>query len=592
MAEALERRVAADVAIGKRDADMALLGGRYVEVNTGRIENGDIAIAGRRIAALGDISHCYGEATTIIDCSGLILVPGLIDPHIHVGGSQLSIERLAEVLVPAGTAAICTDFYELATIAGIETVEESLRRADGTGLYILLSPFHATALGIGEFGNLGRFSLDDLLSLANHERTIGIREWNYGADQIPFSQISEFYRIAIERRLAIEGHLEGLSGPSLQASIALGVMSDHETVTALEAASLIKLGVTVQLREGSGAKDLAEVVKAITEEGYDTRSFSLATDEQELHSLARDGYMDHKVRLAIKHGVASIDAIRMATLTAAQSLGVQRDFGSLAPGKVASIAAVDSLGSFQVRLMVSEGVLSARDGDYLIDKPVEAYPSNWYDSIKVKRPLVPSDFEFDHRLRRAEVRVIGMNPGSLVTEELIEAVDFEDGSAVNSDTLATVAVLDRHFGNGARGLGLVRGFDMVDGAIATTINPGVMNLLVLGMDSASMATAANRVARIGGGIVVARENDVLAEVSTPLFGILSDRPSSEVIEDAVSVADAIRDQLGVSYDGLITSIGFAALAVIIPSLKICDRGLVRVARDRQEAVDFVVRDLS
>lgn len=592
MTETTERRLAADVAIGKREADLVLANGRYVEINTGRIESGDVAIAGRRIAALGDVSQCMGDSTSVVDCSGLILVPGLIDPHIHVGGSQLSIERLAEVLVPAGTAAICTDFYEPATIAGIQTVEESIRRAEGTGLHILLSPFHATALGIGEFGNLGRFSLDDLVALAEHDRAIGIREWNYGADQIPLSQISDFYRIAIERRLAIEGHLEGLSGPPLQASIALGVMSDHETVTASDASSLVKLGVTVQLREGSGAKDLAEVVKAITEEGYDPRSFSLASDEQELHSLARDGYMDHKVRLAVEHGVAPIDAIRMATLTAAQSLGVQRDFGSLAPGKVASIAAVDSLGSFRVRLMVSEGVLSARDGAYLIDKAIEPYPPEWYDTVNVKGPLGPADFEFDHRLRRAEVRVIGINPGSLVTEELIETVEFADGHPVDTDGLATVAVIDRHSGSGERGIGLVRGFDMAAGAMATTINPGVMNLLVLGMDTASMATAAQRVTELEGGIVVSLGDEVLAEVSTPLFGILSDRPSAEVIRDAVEVADAIRNQLGVSYDGLITSIGFAALAVIIPSLKICDKGLVRVARDSQEAVDFVVRDLS
>ena len=592
MTETAERRLAADVAIGKRSADLVLLNGRYVEVNTGRIESGDIAIAGRRIAAIGDVSQCMGDSTSIVDCTGLIMVPGLINPHIHVGGSQLSIERLAEVLVPAGTAAICTDFYEPATIAGIGTVEESIRRAEGTGLYILLSPFHATALGIGEFGNLGRFSLDDLLALANHERAIGIREWNYGADQIPLSQISDFYRIAIERRLAIEGHLEGLSGPPLQASIALGVMSDHETVTATDASSLIKLGITVQLREGSGAKDLAEVVKTITEEGYDPRNFSLATDEQELHSLARDGYMDHKVRLAVEHGVAPIDAIRMATLTAAQSLGVQRDFGSLAPGKVASVAAVDSLGSFRVRLMVSEGVLSARDGSYLIEKAIEPYPAEWYDTVDVKGPLRSTDFQFDHQLRRAEVRVIGINPGSLVTEELIETVDFVDRHPVNPSDLATVAVIDRHSGSGEKGIGLVRGFGMAGGAIATTINPGVMNLLVLGVDSTSMATAANRVTELGGGIVAARGGEVLAEVSTPLFGIFSDRPSTEVIREAVDVADAIRNQLGVSYDGLITSIGFAALAVIIPSLKICDKGLVRVARDNQEAVDFVVRDFS
>lgn len=591
MSEASERHAAAAVAVGEQPADLALLGGRYVEVHTGRIEQGNIAIAGRRIAAVGDIEHCLGADTETVDCSGLILVPGLIDPHIHIGGSQLAIERLAEVLVPAGTAAICTDFYESATIVGIEAVDESVRRSEGTGLYILLSPFHATALGIGEFGNLGRFSPDDLVELAHHERAIAIREWNFGASKIPISQIEDFYRVAIERRLAIEGHLEGLHGPPLQASVALGVMSDHETVAASDAAAMVKLGVTVQLREGSGARDLSAVVRAMTEGGLDTRNFSLATDEQELHSLVRDGYMDHKIRLAINHGIAPIDAIRMASLTAAESLGVQRDFGSLTPGKVASIAAVEELRSFDVKLMVSEGVVSARDGEYVIEKDIEPYPSAWYETVNVMGPLTPSDFEFDRGVKRAEVRVIGINPGSLLTEELTEEVTFESGRVVGADGLATVAVIDRHNGSGAKGLGLVRGFDMEEGAIATTVNPGMMNLLVFGVDGQSMATAANRVVELSGGIVATRGDEVLAEVATPLFGILSDRPSKEVTPEAIAVADAIRDELGVDYDGLITSIGFAALAVIIPSLKICDKGLVRVFRDHQEAVEFVVRRL-
>ncbi len=590
MTEALERKTAANVAIGDVPAEMVLRGGRVVEVHTGRMEEGDIAIAGRRIAAVGDVDHCVGAETEVVDCAGLTLVPGLIDPHIHVGGSQLSIERLAEVMVPAGTAAICTDFYEPATVVGIAAVTENVKRSEGTGLYVLLSPFHATALGIGEFGNLGRFSLDDLMELARHERAIAIREWNFGASRIPIEKIDDFYEIAVERGLAIEGHLEGLSGRDLQASVALGVMSDHETVAAEDAAAIAKLGVTVQLREGSGAKDLSNVIPVITETGYDTRSFSLATDEQELHSLARDGYMDHKVRMAIDHGVDPIDAVRMGSLTAAASLGVQRDFGSIVPGKVASIAAVDDVAAFNVRLMVSEGVLSAREGEYLIDAAPERYPDDWYKTVRVGKELTAADFRFDRGLTTAEVRVIGITPGSLVTDELVETVEFEAGTAKAPD-LATIAVFDRHEATGSRGLGLVRGFDFESGAVATTINPGMMNLLVIGVDANSMAAAANRVVDMQGGIAVAKEGQLIAEVATPLFGIVSDEPSKEVIEAATDVADAIRDELGVTYDGLITSVGFAALAVIIPSLKICDRGLVRVYRDHQEAVSFVVREV-
>ena len=152
-------------------------------------------------------------------------------------------------------------------------------------------------------------------------------------------------------------------------------------------------------------------------------------------------------------------------------------------------------------------------------------------------------------------------------------------------------MLDRHDASGAKGLGLARGFDIEKGAVATTINPGMMNLLVFGADAESMAAAANRVIELKGGIVVADEGEIVAEVATRLFGILSGSPSSEVTVGALAVADAIRDVLGVTYDGLLTSIGFAALAVIIPELKICDRGLVKVWRDRQEAVDFVVRRL-
>ena len=589
MNEATERLAAAEVAIGDKQATMVLQGASILEVNTGRIEPGGVALADRRIAAVGDIDHTVGPVSEVVDCSGLTLIPGLIDPHIHVGGSQLSIERLAEVMVPRGTAAICTDFYEPATVSGLEAVEEFLRRAEGTGLYILLSPFHATALGMGAFGNTGRFSLDEMVDLARHEKAVAIREWNFGASKIPFEQIEAFYRVAIERRLAIEGHLEGLTGASLQASVALGVMSDHETGNADDAIEMVRLGVTVQMREGSGARDLSEVIKAMTEEGMDPRNFSLATDEQELHSLARHGYMDHKLRLAVAHGVSPVDAVRMATLTAAQSLGVQRDFGSIAPGKVASIAAVEDLRDFNVRVMVSEGEVSARDGEYQLSTAVTPYPAEWYRTVHVPARLGPAEFLFETGPAEAEVRVIGMTPGSLLTEELIETVHFKDGHVDGAPGLATIAVIDRHFSSNAKGLGLVRGFDMARGAVATTINPGMMNLLVLGIDPESMAAAANRVVELNGGIVVAVEGEVVAEVATPLFGIMSDDPLERVIPDALAVADAIHDQLGVSFDGLITSVGFACLAVIIPELKICDRGLVKVWRDRQEAVDFIVR---
>ncbi len=242
-------------------------------------------------------------------------------------------------------------------------------------------------------------------------------------------------------------------------------------------------------------------------------------------------------------------------------------------------------------MMVSGGVESARDGRYLLNVPVPRYPEAWYDTVHVKEDLEPTDFLFDPGLRAAEVRVIGITPGSLVTADLAENVTFEHGRVSGSEGLATIAVIDRHAGTGNKGLGLIRGFALKAGAIATTINPGMMNLMVIGVDPESMAVAANRAAELNGGIVVAVNGHVIAKLRNSPFGILSDSPSGEVATGATAVADAIRDHLGVSFDGLITSVGFACLAVTIPDLKICDRGLVKVWRDRQEAVDFVVRRL-
>ncbi len=226
---------------------------------------------------------------------------------------------------------------------------------------------------------------------------------------------------------------------------------------------------------------------------------------------------------------------------------------------------------------------------YLLETPGVAYPTEWYETVHVDRRFEARDFAFDPSLDRARVRIIGITPGSLVTEELVEAVQFNAGLPDRTTGLATLAVIDRHEGGSRQGLGLLRGFDLAAGAVATTINPGLMNLMVLGVDEDDMAAAANRVVELQGGIVVVRDGRVRAEVSTPVFGILSDKPSAEVIESCRAVADAIAADLRVGFDGLITSVGFACLAVIIPALKLCDRGLVRITREGgQEAVDLVV----
>jgi adenine deaminase len=585
-----ERLAAAEVAIGNQPADRVLAGGKLVDVHTGEIRAADVAIHGRRIAAVGEVSGCIGPETELINVSELILLPGLIDPHLHTGGSQLDIRGLAEILVPAGTTTIATDFYEAGTIAGPNAVYELLDRARETGLGVLFSPFYACALGFGQWGDLGRLSPADLAEMVEDHRAVELREWNYGISQIALHDLHRAYARALERGLVLSGHLEGLDGPALQASIALGVTNDHETVDASQAIDRVRLGAVVQIREGSGAHDLDSVARVLTEHAMESSNFSLCTDEQELSSLVRDGHIDHKLRLAVGLGIPPIDAVRMATLHAARSLGVEREMGSIVPGRLASLAAVRDLRGFEVELVLSEGTVSARDGSYLLSREASPYPEEWKATVRLERPLEPSDFLLEANLEQAQVRVIGVTPGSLVTEERVETVMFAGGRIESpANGLAKLAMFDRHERARRGTVALVRGLGLQRGAVATTINPGLMNLMVIGVDEEDMAAAANRVAEMQGGICVVVEGEISAEVATPLFGIFSDRPPGEVARECERVADAIAEKLRSPLEGLITQAGFACLAVSIPSLKLADRGLVRVSRTgTQEAVDLVV----
>lgn len=278
----------------------------------------------------------------------------------------------------------------------------------------------------------------------------------------------------------------------------------------------------------------------------------------------------------------------MATLNAATSLGVTDDYGSVAAGRIASLAVVENLASFRVVLSVSRGQLSGDSGRYLLNPSAVGYRDAWSKTVVVERRVEGDDFLLPIPEGSARVRVIGVTPGSLLTDELEEDVDLQGGRLVEVAGLAKIAVLDRHEGGERIAVGLIRGLGLKRGAFATTVNPGMMNVMVVGTAEEDMALATNRVVELGGGIVVARDGEVKAEVALPVFGILSHAPVAEVIAHCNDVDAALKNELGSPVDGLLTSAGFACLAVSIPSLKICDRGLVRVLRDTHEAVELVV----
>ena len=579
----------AAVAMGDEPADLVVRGGRVVDVHSGSTYRADVAVKGDRIAAVGDVAYTVRDETTVIDAGGQFVVPGLIDTHIHVGGSFLPPTELARLLIPHGTAAIGTCFYEAATIAGVDGLRQLLTESERTPLKVLLSVFHSCYAGMGPAGNPGRVSAEELLGLLDLPQAVEIREWSVFNERAGDPVFQQFVDRARERNLIVAGHLEGQTGRALQASVALGAHSDHEVGTAAEALEKLRLGVRIQVRQGAAAWDLNSVLTAVTELGADSRYFMFATDEQEPHHLADHGHIDNLVRMAIAMGVDPIAAVRMATLNAAEYLRLTEHLGSVAPGRIAHLLLVDDLRRFTIDRVIADGKLAAEDGKYLLPSTRPDYPAGWRQTIRVA-PLRADSFTIAAPSNDpVDVRVIGITPGSLLTEERVTTmypVDGELRSDVARD-LVKICVVDRYEASGRIGHGFVTGTGLSTGAVATTVNPGLMNLLVLGVDDGDMLLAARRLAELGGGIVVAIDGDIVAEVPLPVLSIFADGSAEETVSAMRAAEDAMLTRMGASMPGLLAAVGFATLAVSIPALKVCDRGLVAVRRDSSEFVSLV-----
>jgi adenine deaminase len=587
------RRALANVALGREPADLIVKGGRLVEVHTGAVVEADVAIKGKRIAAVGDVAHLAGEGTQLHDVSGAFLTPGFIDCHMHAGESQLGMTELARLLLSRGTAAIGTCFYEAGTLAGYAGIEYFLREARETPLKVFLSPFISCYRGLGPWGNPGRFSGEDLLRLLELPECIEVREWNVNAEQAADAHIDRFIDAARRQRKLIAGHLEGLGGDALNASVALGVSSDHEALTADEAIAKARLGVRIQIRQGSYGWDLDTVIRAVTERGADSRMFMFCTDGVEAHELANRGHIDHIVRMAVSAGVPAVTAVQMATLNAADYFQVGDDLGSLAPGRYAHVNVIPDLSSFEIRDVIADGRPVVRGGDYVGELPDPSYPASFRETMHVGRELSPSDFAISAQGSSsgpAEVRVIGVHEGSVRTDELFERLQPGDGQlhADPERDLAKLCVIDRHEASGRIGRGFVRGLGIRRGAIATSMSPALMNLMVVGVDDRDMAVCANRVQQLAGGIAAAVNGEVVAEVPLPILGIASDASAAELLEWMRRFEEARARELGSHFSGFLTTSGFTMMTVSLPGLRLSDRGPVIVRRDGQEAVELVV----
>ncbi|MCW3003504.1 MAG: ade [Conexibacter sp.] len=550
------------VARGLEAADLVLRGGRVVDVLGQEVRRADVAIAGDRIVAVGE--GLAGRET--LDVGGRFVCPGFIDAHVHIESSMVAPGRFADAVLPHGTTTVVSDPHEIANVLGVDGVRWMLEASEGLDLSVLMmAPACVPASPLETAG--ARLVASDLVALAAHPRVLGLAEMmNYPG--VLAGDPEELGKLVAFTGRPIDGHAPAMRGPDLQAYLAAGVVSDHECLTADEAREKVALGMTVFLREATNARNLLDVLPAVT--ASNARRFAFCTDDRVPGELLDDGSIDALARMAIGAGLDPLIAITMASLNAAEHYGL-RDRGAIAPGRRADLVVVEDLRELRATLVLAGGRVVARDGERV---------GGGAPAPSALPPTMNVAWREDLRLRREgdRVRAIGLIEDQLITTSSVESLNGAGADGIAGPDpardLLRLSVIERHTGSGAVGQGFVRGFGLRAGALASSVAHDSHNIVVAAADDGDALVAARAVAELGGGLVVAAGGEVRAAVPLPLAGLLADRPPREVA-DELAHATRVAAQLGCPLTAPFMALSFLALPVI-PSLKLTDQGLVDV----------------
>ncbi|MDR0809783.1 MAG: adenine deaminase [Gemmobacter sp.] len=547
---------------GDAPADLVLRGGRVLDLVTGELLEGDVAICGDTI-----VGTCAAyEGREVVDVDGRVLVPGFIDTHLHIESSLVTPYEFDRCVTPHGvTTAIC-DPHEIANVCGLEGIGYFLEASCHTVMDIRVQlsscvpSTHMETTG-------ARLEAADLIPLMDHPRVIGLAEFmNYPG--VLMRDPGCLAKLEAFRDRHIDGHAPLLSGRDLNGYVAAGIRTEHEATSASEALEKLRKGMRVLIREGSVSKDLHALAPILTERTSAYCCF--CTDDRNPLDIAEHGHLDYLIRTAIGLGCPPLAVYRAASLSAAEAFGL-KDRGLIAPGKRADIVVLPDLESCRPE-MVFTGGIRADDRAFAARKELAPVARR-----SVKAPFVTAE-HFRTGGNRVETPVIGILPGKIITEHLSFDIAPENGDKRPdfARDLVKIAVVERHGRNGNIATGFVKGFGLKRGAIASTVCHDHHNIAVVGADADDMALATNRLSEIEGGFVVAEGGRVLAELALPVAGLMSLEPFEMVRDDLVQLRAAARS-LGVVLEEPFLQLAFLALPVI-PHLKITDHGMVDVDR--------------
>jgi adenine deaminase len=564
--DSLQRRIR--IARGELPADLVLRNARLVNVCSGECYPADIAIADGLIVGISTPGEGYSGQEER-DLQGRWVAPGLIDGHMHIESTMLLLSEFARIVTPRGITAVMLDPHEFANVMGVEGIRYVLESGRDLPLsaYVMLS----SCVPASSYESPYRILMaDDLLPLLQDERVLGLAEMMnmpgvlYGDEQV-LAKITATQ----QHGLVVDGHAPGLHGRDLCAYATAGIMSDHECTTLEEARERIRLGMWLMIREGSAARNL-DALLPLVKEMHPPRVF-FVTDDRDPQDLTTCGHIDSMVRHAIELGLDAVEAIRLASYNTAQYFRLYNR-GAIAPGFVADIVVLDDLNLFQVESVYKDGRLVAQHGQLLVDVPVASFPSIT-GTVHIG-DISPSALRIPGH--PGLVEVVGIEPGQITTTHLQEEAPIRDGEIVAdpSRDLLKLVVIERHHASGRVGLGLVKGFGLRKGAIASSVAHDAHNLIIAGADDSDILLATRILESMGGGFACVVDGDVRASVPLPYGGLISPLPAAELVQQ-LRVLDAAAAELGCTLDHPCMTLSFLSLSVI-PSLKLTDQGLIDV----------------
>lgn len=570
------------VASGEKKADLVIQNAKLINVHTAEIiPHMDVAITKGRIALIGNAAHTIGPETKCIDATGHYLAPGFIDGHIHVESSMLTVKEYAKAVMAHGTTSIMMDPHEIANVLGTEGIGLMIQEGKEVPLNVyttMPSCVPATA----DLETTGAsLSLREIAQGLSQDTIIGLGEMmNYPAVLSGDATVHSILKATLDRHKNITGHycVPDEGGPGLNAYIAAGANCCHETTRAEDALAKMRLGMYVQIREGSAWCDVKETIKAITEHQVDSRFACLVSDDTHPDTLLSVGHMDYIIKRAIEEGVRPVVAIQMATINAAECFGLAHDLGSIAPGKWADLVLLSDLTKVKVAKTIVNGEVVAEDGKFLLPLSPASYPEFAKKTMHIYEPLTADQFKItvpdNYTASTIPVHAIGIieaQAGTLHKKGVLNVQNHLVMSDITQDFLK-VAVIDRHSGTASRSMSFVTGFKIQEGAVASTVAHDAHNLCIIGTNDEDMALAANTLINVGGGQVVVQNGKVLALNPLPIAGLMSDEPI-EVVAKRVSEIDEAWKTIGCPIHSPFMTMALLSLAVI-PELRLTNKGLM------------------